>query len=141
LLDAQRDVVLRLLLEARADLPAGEVLAFTARERRLVDLERHRDRRLVDVELRQPFRMAARTDRVRYAEILDAAEHDDVARGGRVDRRALEAVEAVQLAELRVLDAAVASYQRDRRVRLREAAGDAADAEHADVRVVIEARD
>src|SRR5690606_24352119 len=110
-LDAQRDVVLRLLLEARANLTAREVLAFASRERRLVDLERHRDRRLVDLELRQPLRVAPRADRVRYAEVVDAAEHDDVAGPGRLDRLSLETFEAVKLAELRVLDAPVPPHE------------------------------
>src|SRR5690606_6252185 len=108
LLDAQRDVVLRFLLEPRANLPAREELAFAAGEWRLVDLERHRDGRLVDVERRQAVRMTARADRVRDAEIVDAAEHDDIAGRRRLDALALEAVEAVELAERRVLDAAVA---------------------------------
>src|SRR5690606_27649618 len=140
LLDAQRDVVLGFLLEPGTNLAAREVLAFASGERRLVDLEGHRDRRLVDLERRQAVRMAARADRVRDAEILDPAEHDDVAGRGRLDALALEAVEAVELAEGRVLDAAVAADERDRRARGRDAAGDPTDAEHADVRVVVEAR-
>src|SRR5690606_13234637 len=140
LLDTQGDVVLQLLLEARADLPAREELAFAPGERRLVDLEGHRDRGLVDLELRQSLGLTARAGRIRDAEVLDAAEHVDVAGSRGIDRPSLETFEAVELAELRVLDAAVAAHQRDRRVRLHDAARDAADAEHADIGVVVEGR-
>src|SRR5690606_29728674 len=109
-LDPQGDVVLDLLREPRADLPARQEFALAPGERRLVDLERHRDRRLVDLELRQAFGMAARADRVRDAEVVDAAEDDDVPGACRLDGPALEAREAVELAELRVLDAAVAPH-------------------------------
>ena len=49
-LDAQRDVVFELLVEALANLAARQVLALAARKRRLVDLEGHADRRFIDLE-------------------------------------------------------------------------------------------
>ncbi len=49
-LSTQRDVVLELLIETLPYLPAGQVLALVARERRFVDLEGHADRRLIDLQ-------------------------------------------------------------------------------------------
>ena len=102
-LDAQRDVVQQLLLEALADLAAGEVLAFLAGERRLVDLEGHADGRLVHLQRRQPFGLIAVAERVGDAQVLDAAEGDDVAGRRVLDALALQAHEAVQLHRARPL--------------------------------------
>ena len=64
-LDAQRDVALQLAVQALADLPAGDELAFAAGERRGVDLEIHRQRRLIDADRRQAFRRARGSQIVR----------------------------------------------------------------------------
>ena len=52
----------------------------------------------------------------------------------------VEALEAVELHELRVAFLAVALHERDGHVAFHDAAADAADADQADVRVVVEAR-
>ena len=140
LFDAQRDVVQQLLLETCANLAAREVLAFRARERRLVDLERHRDRGLVDLQRLQALALAARANGIGDLQIFDAAEDDDVAGARFGDRRAREALEAVELHELRVALRAVALHERHRHVALHDAAADAADTHEADVRVVVETR-
>ena len=84
--------------------------------------------------------MPARANGVGNLQIFDAAEDDDVAGAGFGDRRAREALEAVELHELRVALRAVALHERHGHVALHDAAADSADAHQADVGVVVEAR-
>ena len=67
-----------------------EVLAFAARERRGVDLERHADRRLVDDERRQRLGLQRIAERVGDRRVLDAGERDDVAGTRLLDFDAIE---------------------------------------------------
>ena len=98
LLDLQRDVVQRLAHQAVAQLARGQELAAAAilhaGERRVVHLEGHADGRLVDGEHRQLLGRVDRAHGVGDAQVLDAADGDDVAGVGFVDFQALEAEEA-----------------------------------------------
>ena len=136
-LDLQRDVVQGLAHQAVAQLARGQELAAAAvlhaGERRIVDLERHADGRLVHREHRQLLRRVGRADRVGDAQVLDAADGDDVARIGLVDFQALQAQEAHHLHDLAAADLAFAVDDRDLRVALDLAALDAADADDAHV--------
>ena len=133
--------MLELLVEPVLDLPARQELAFAACEWRFVDLKGHADRRLVDLQRRQCLGLAAIAYRVRYVQVLDAAEDDDVAGANCLDRAPFETMETKEIHDLFIRRRTVAAHDRNRRVGLDDTAADAADAEHADVGVVIQARD
>ena len=96
LLDAQRDVVLQLALEALADLAAGDELAFAAGERRVVHLEVHRSasarRRCIGGSASGVSGSRRRV--VPMLEVLDAGDSTMSPAPRLVDRHALQALEA-----------------------------------------------
>ena len=113
LLYPQGDVVLEFLVQPRLDLPAGQVFALAAGERRLVDEEHHADRRLIDLQRRQRLDSVAIAHRVGNLQVVDTAEHDDIARSCLVDVDAIEPAEAIQLHELCIAHRAVAPDDAD----------------------------
>ncbi len=143
LADAQRDVRFEFPHQPLADLPRREVLAVAPRERRRVDAEEHRDRRLVDGDGADGLRRVRIGERVADVEALDAGDADDVARRRLVDLDPLQAGECEQLRQPvpEFGRAAVVLDLRDRRVDLRAAAENAADADAADVLVVVDRAD
>ena len=140
LLDAQGDIVFQLGVEALLDLAARQVLALAPGERRLVDLERHADRRFVDFQRRQGLGMFAVADRVGNLQVLDTAEHDDIAGAGLLDRHPLQSAETEQVRKLRVSHRSIRPRDTDPALRPGHTAADAPDAEHTEVGAVIEAR-
>ena len=101
---AQRDVAFGLAQQAVADHAAGDLVAFGAGERRIVDAERHRQRRRID-RLRRDRRLdLGIADGVRDGGFRQAGDGDDVAGFGLVDRNALEAAERQHLGDAAGLD-------------------------------------
>mmetsp|Transcript_43703 Transcript_43703/g.77039 ORF Transcript_43703/g.77039 Transcript_43703/m.77039 type:complete len:444 (+) Transcript_43703:726-2057(+) len=140
--DAQRHVVLQLLLQAVPDLAAGDVLAFTAGQRAGVDAEVHRQRRLVDLEHRQRLRVGRVGHRHADADLLDAVDQHDIARAGFGDLHAVQAVEGQHLVDAAVdALAAGAFHHRDLHAGLDGALADAADADAADEGGEVQRRD
>ena len=94
---AQGDVRFQLLHQPIAQLPAGDVGAFLAAERRIVDAEDHVERRLVDLDRRQGDRVVDVGDGVADVDLLEADDGADVAGADFVGLDAAQAVERVEL--------------------------------------------
>ena len=140
--DAQRDVGFEFAHEALANLARREKLAFASGKRRVVDAERHRDGRFVDRDRVNALGFVRVGNRVADVEVFDARDADDVAGRRFLDLDALQSGERQQRREAQPRDdAAVARDLGDRRVRTRRSAEDAADADAADVLVVIDRGD
>src|SRR5512146_1890854 len=77
--DAQRHIALQLAIEALANLPAGDELAFPSGEGRGIDLEIHGERRLIDADGREPLGGLRVADREADVHPFDARYRDDVA--------------------------------------------------------------
>ena len=80
-------------------------------------------------------------DRLADGDVLDAGQADDVARRGFLDVDALQAVEGVELGDLRVLDGGVELDDGDGVADLHAAVEDAADRDAADVVARVEVGD
>ncbi len=137
-LDAQRHVADELLVQARADLAGGELVAVFARQRRGVDAERDRHRGLVDGDHRQRARVAEIGERLADRHLGDPRHGDDLPRAGlgRVD--AVERVGDVQLGDCRALDRAVGAAPGDLLALADVAVAHAADRQAPDVRRGVE---
>ena len=99
---AQRHIAFGLAQQAVADHAAGDLVAFGAGERRIVDAERHRQRRRID-RLRRDRRLDRRiADGHRDGGVRQSGERDDVAGLGLVDRHALETAERQHLGDAAV---------------------------------------
>ena len=103
-LDLQRDIALGLLEQAVADDAGGDLVAFGAGQRRVVDHEGHGDRRRID-----RLGLDRRLDRGVAEGVGDRALHqtgdgDDVAGDRFLDRGALEAAESEDLGDAAGLD-------------------------------------
>src|SRR6185312_5898773 len=140
-LDAQGDVALQFPLQALAQLAAGHVLAFAAREWRGVDLEIHGQCRLVDADRRQAFGRFRITHRHTDVHLFDTGDRDDVAGRGLLDRGARQAGERQYLPDLGKTAILGTVAQGNLLSRADGAAPDPADADAADIRVVVERGD
>jgi hypothetical protein len=140
-LDAQGDVGQQLLFQAFADLAAGDVLAFLAGQRRGIDLEIHGQRRLIHHQRRQAVRRRRVANGDADADLLDAGDQHDVA-GFRFARLfALEACEHHDLGDFRLALVFLAVHHGDFLAGLHAALLDAADADAADIAVVVDGAD
>ncbi len=84
-------------LQAREDLAAGDVVAFLAREGRVVDVEHHRDGGLVEGDGGQGLHVLGVAQRVADAKLLHAGHDGDVAAEHLLGRDSLEALVAEEL--------------------------------------------
>ena len=128
-------------MQALADLPAGDVLAFAADERRGVHLEIHLQRGLIHADGRQAHRRFGVAHREADVHALDAGDGDDVAGVRLFHRAALQALEREHLGDLGRAAILIAIAQHDGLPGRDRAVTDAADADAADIGVVIERRD
>ena len=137
-------------MQALADLAAGDELAFGAGVRRAVDHEGHVQRRLIDLEHRQRLGRAHVGQRAADRKLIDAGHQHNVAGHGFFKRHALNALETEDLIDLGILRRAVrelavgiglAVHHRHLLRRFDAAALNAADADAADIRGIIERRD
>ena len=140
-LDAECDVVDQLLVEARAQVAAGDVLALAPAQRRVVDLKGHADRRLVYQQRRQRLDHFGIADRVRDLQPVDAGKGDDVAGARLVQLDPLEPVEGKDLQYPTAPLATVRVGDDHLGVAAKPAAPDAGDADDADVAGVVERAD
>ena len=140
-LEPDRDVAEQLAIEAVADLAGGHVLAIATGHRRRVDAEDHRHGRLVDGDRRDGDAVLDVGNRLADGDVLDAGQADDVAGRGLLDVDALQAVERVQLGDLRLLDGGVQLAHRDLIADLHAPVEDAADRDPSDVIARIEVGD
>ncbi len=126
LLDLQRDVALALLEQAVADHAARDLVALGARERRVVDDERHGDGGRIDrLGLDRGLDLWV-AEGVGHRALHQSGDRDDVARLADLDRGALQAAEGQDLrdaAGFHELASAVDDF--DRLVRLHGAGRDA----------------
>ena len=137
---AQCHIVLELLVEAFPDLAARQELAVLTGEWRLVDLEGHAHGRFVDGQRGQGLFMVRVAERVRDAQLVDAAEHNDVAGRGTFRAYAFEAVESKKLEDAGAARRPVRCNDADGRIGLQCAPANAPDTENTDIRVVVQAR-
>ena len=139
---AHGDVGLELAFETFANLAGRHELAFTAGERRGVNLEVHRQGRLIDLEHREGFGLLKIGDRRADGELFNAVDEHDVAGFGFIDELTLETLELQDLIDLHALRGVFRTvHDRDVHVRADAAAMHAADADLAHVARVVERAD
>ena len=134
----QRDVLQQLLLEALADLAAGDELAFAAGEWRGVDDEVHRQRGFIHRDRLHAFQALGVAQRHADVHLRNAGDQHDVARLGRLGSRAFQPLEGEDLADLALAAVLVAVHHDEFLVGAHAAALDAADTELAHVGGVVE---
>ena len=110
----QGEVLLGLLVKAFTQVARGDVFAFLAEERRVVDGEQHAHRGLVHVDGRQRLGVLVVGHGVANLEVVDAHQCDDVAGLHRLLGAFLaQALKGVKLLDGRFGHGAVAFYERD----------------------------
>ena len=137
---ADRDVADRLGGEAVLDLAGGQLAAVQARQRRVVDADRHRDRRLVDGDHRQRSRIVGIGERLADGHVGEPGDGDDLARPGLGGVDAVERLGHVELGHARGGDRAVGPAPRDLLALADRAVAHAADREPSDVGRGVEVR-
>ena len=98
--DAQGHVALQLLHQARPNLAAGQVFAFPAGKRAVVDAKGHAHRRLFDRNRWQRAGVRRIGQRVTDSHIGNAGDRHDVAGLNFVFFLSLQVAEAIDLADL-----------------------------------------
>ena len=78
LLHLERDVGQQFLVETVTQVAGGNVLAFPARERRVIDRERHGDRGFIDLDYRKRCWDLGTGDGFADGDALDAGNGEDV---------------------------------------------------------------
>ena len=117
--DLDRDIAFGFAEQAVADHAAGDLVAFAAGHRAIVDGEAHRQRRRVDRLGVERLGHRGVGDGVGDGRGGEAGDRDDVAGAGLVDRHALEPAEGHQLGRAAGLDDLAVGVERvDRRVDL-----------------------
>ncbi len=139
--DAQRDVALRLTQQAVANHPAGDLVAFGAGERGIVDAEHHREGRRIDRLRRQRLGHLGRADGVGDGGERQSGDRHDVAGIAFVDRHAFEAAERQHLGGAALLDQpAVAVDHLHRLIRLDRPGRDTPGDDAAEIGIRLEDR-
>jgi len=141
LLDPQGHVVQHLALQPLAQLPARDVFALFAGERRRIGLECHRDRRFIDSELRQCLDMLRVAERCRDSGRFNATERDNVARHRRLHLDSVKTFESQDLQHALLAHGSISIDHRNLLIALQRTPGDAADANRAHVARIVESRD
>ena len=139
--NAQRHVMHQLFVQAVKDLTRGNVLTFFTAERRGVNAEEHRDGRLINRQRRQRFNILRIADGVRDVQFAQAGDRDDIASFCNVALDTLKAQMGQNLTDFTVTGFAFAINDSDLLVRLHFTALDAADADDANVVVVVQLGD
>ena len=101
---AQRHIAFRFAQQAVADHAAGDLVAFGAGERRVIDAEDHRQRRRIDWLRRKRRFHRWIADRHRHGCVRQSGNRDDVAGLRLVHRHALKPAECQHLGDAAGLD-------------------------------------
>ncbi len=138
--DPQGDVAHQLLVEARADLAGGQLVAIEARQGGGVDADGDRHRGLVHCDHRQRPRVADVGQRLADRDFGDARDGDDFARTGLGRVHPVERIGDVQLGDLGSLDGPVRPAPCDLLALADRAVAHAADGQPPDVGGGVEVR-
>ena len=143
ILHTQGYVGVQLSVQPVADVAGSDVFSFLAGQRTVVDTEVHGDCRLLDLLERDRVRLIHRADGIADVKIVDAGQSDNGTDGGRLYRDLLQAVEFIQLrdADFLFLGTIMMIDQQGILVDPDAAAVDLADADPADIFVVIDGGD
>ena len=138
--NAQRYVLEQLTEQTLAQMTGGDKLALAAGKRRVIDHEGHLDRRLGDLNERQSLNVLRVAQGLADGHALDTGEADDLAGLCLFDGLAAQLLDGVQGNELCVVRLGVAMVVTDRDLLtdLHRAALDTADADAADIFVVVD---
>ena len=109
----QGEVLLQLLLEPFSDMTARTVLAFTAKERRIVDCEEHTHSRLIDRDGRQRLRVFEVGNGVTNLELLKTYHRTDVTTLHHIGTTVTDALKSMKLLNLRLFLGAIAVTDSD----------------------------
>ena len=139
-LHAHGHVVLQLVVQARPDLAAGEVLSLTPGKGAVVDGKRHAHRRLFHLDRRQRPRIVRIGQRVADAGVLDARYGDDAAGRHLGFGHALQVFEGVDLRHLAHLNSAFGIDAYDWLAAAHRTTAQAPDRDLADVAAVFKRR-
>ena len=139
--NAQRHVVHQLFIQAVKDLTRGNVLTFFTAERRGVNAEEHGNGRLIDRQRRQRFNILRIADGVRDVQLAQTGDRDDIARFSDVALDTLQTQVGQNFTDFTITGFAFAINDSDLLVRLHFTALDAADADDANVVVVVQLGD
>ena len=139
----QGDILEELALQAVAQIAGRDVLALLARERRIVDGERHLDGRVGDLHEGQRLHLLRRTDRAADGDVRHAGERDDLACPCLLNGIFAEAVELIERDDLALSGVAgiVIVADGDLLIDADGTALDAADADTADIVVIVDRGD
>ena len=138
LLHTHGHVRLHLLEEAVAQVAARHIFALAARKGAVVHHEKHGDGGLVDLHERKGLHAIGRAGRLADVQIREAGHGHEIAQVRGFHLHSAQALELIQLADLHVLCGTVAAAKDHLLAVLDVAALHTADADAADVIVVID---
>ena len=138
---AQGDVFQQFAVEPFANLAGSDVFAFAPCQRGSVDQKFHRQGGFVDADGRQGFGRFRRAEGDTNIDLLDAGNHHDVARFGRLRGRAFQPLEGEHLTDLGAATVLIAIEHNDFLIGGDAAPADAPDTNLADVGGIIQRTD
>ena len=131
--DAQSDVAAQFALQTVPDLTASDVLAFTARQRAVVDAEVHGQRRLVDLQHRQRHGGDGVGNGHTDADVANAIDQHDFTRTGFLGLHPIQALKCQYLVDPALDGFAIGAFHNDHvHHGADRALADATDADTAD---------
>ncbi len=131
----------QLFVQTVKNLTRGNVLTFFTTERRGVNAEEHGNGRLIDGQRRQRFNILRIADGVRDIQLAQTGDRDDIARFSDVALDTLQTQMGQNFTDFTITGFAFAINDSDLLVRLHFTALDAADADDANVVVVVQLGD
>ena len=137
LLDPKCHVVYELTIETLLDIARRHVLPFTTGEGRIIDLKCHAHRGLIDAQRWQCLRMGGITKRIGDVERIDARNADNITRFSAIGLNALQPEITHDLQHFAGALITISVNDGDRRIGCQNTAGNSANADHANVTVVI----
>ena len=139
--NAQGNVVEQFFVQTFFDVTAGDELAFTAAERRVVNLEGHRNGWFVNGQRLHRFNIQWVAQSVGDEQLVEAADADDVACRSFFNVDTVQTVVTHQLQDTTVAALAVGIDSHNLGVRLDATTSNTANADDAQEAVVVQCRD